>query len=173
MEWFLEKILGTCHVVVDCYGTPNPKCYFDLLIFHLAQGFTRPQKTPKIPKKGIKSAHTKFKYIFKEFIWNKMCSLFYLKAKMKRNSKFFKTFFRSNTILLFLKNKKILNNLWFWIIFLAIGLWCKRKVLANFQKNIFIFKAPVISLKWKFCHAWAASASGKIRWFLGIELIKI
>ena len=33
VEWFLNKFLGTCHVVVDCYGTPNPKFYFDLLLF--------------------------------------------------------------------------------------------------------------------------------------------
>ena len=37
-----------------------------------------PQKNPKIPIKGNK----KFLFdIFKEIIWNKMCSLFYLKAK--------------------------------------------------------------------------------------------
>ena len=51
-----RKNLGTCHVVVDCSGTPNSKFYFNLLLFHLAQGFTRPQKTPKISKKDIKSA---------------------------------------------------------------------------------------------------------------------
>ena len=31
VEWFLKKNLGTCHVVVDCSGTSNPKFYFDLL----------------------------------------------------------------------------------------------------------------------------------------------
>ena len=34
---------------------PKSKIYFDLLLFHLVQGFTRPQKTPKIPKIGLKS----------------------------------------------------------------------------------------------------------------------
>ena len=41
----MKTNLGTCHVVVDCYnGTPNQKFYFDLFLFHLAQGLTRPQK---------------------------------------------------------------------------------------------------------------------------------
>ena len=45
VECFLrEKMLATCHVVVDCYGTPNPKFNFVLLLFHLAQGLARPQK---------------------------------------------------------------------------------------------------------------------------------
>ena len=52
VEWFLKKNLGTCHVVVHCSGTPNPKFYFDLLLFHLTHVLTRPQKTTKIPKKG-------------------------------------------------------------------------------------------------------------------------
>ena len=30
--------MGTCHIVVYCFGTPNPKFHFDLLLFHLAQG---------------------------------------------------------------------------------------------------------------------------------------
>ena len=48
--------LGTCHGVVGCYGTPNPKCDFDLLLFHLAHA--RPHKesenfacNPKTSKK--------------------------------------------------------------------------------------------------------------------------
>ena len=53
---FRKKMLGTCHVVVDCSGTSNPKFYFDLLLFHPAHGKTRPQKTPKIPQKDLKSA---------------------------------------------------------------------------------------------------------------------
>ena len=56
-----EKNLGTCHVVEDCSGTSNPKFYFALLLLHPAHGETRPQKTPKIPKKGLKSAQ-KFLY---------------------------------------------------------------------------------------------------------------
>ena len=64
VEWFLKKNLGTCHVVVDCSGTSNPKFYFDLLLFHPAHGKTMPQKTPKIPKKGLKSAHTKLYLTF-------------------------------------------------------------------------------------------------------------
>ena len=113
--------MGTCHVVVDGYGTTNPKFYLDLLLFHLAQGFTRPQKTPKIPKKGLKSAHTNFIWHFKEFIWNKICSLFYFKAKNEEKQKkiFFLLFFRSKPFF--------------------------------FQKKILIFKVPVIFWKCKFC----------------------
>ena len=76
---FERKKLGTCHVVVDCYGTPNPKFHFDLLLFHLAQGFTRPQKTPKIHE-------TKF--------------VTYLKAKNEETLEkiFFKICFRLKTV---------------------------------------------------------------------------
>ena len=49
-------MLGTFHVVVDCSGTSNPKFFFDMLLFHPGHGKTRPQKTPKIPQKGLKSA---------------------------------------------------------------------------------------------------------------------
>ena len=48
---FLKNNFGTLHVVVDCSETPNPTFYFDLLLFHLAQGLTRPQKIPKKTKK--------------------------------------------------------------------------------------------------------------------------
>ena len=73
-----------------------------------------------------------------------------------------------------MKNKKkILNNLQFWILFLAIGLWCKRKVHTNFKKKKFIFKVLVIFWKWKLCCTCAGRAHGKIRRFFGIELIKI
>ena len=68
VEWFLKKKLGTCHVVVDCSGTSNPKFYFDLLLFHLAHGKTRPQKTPKMPKKRPKISKKKILFdTFKVF----------------------------------------------------------------------------------------------------------
>ena len=77
-----KKNVGTWHVVVHCSGTSNSKFYYDLLLFHLAHGKTRLQKTPKIPKKGLKSAHTQILFdIFKGFTWNKICSLFDLIAK--------------------------------------------------------------------------------------------
>ena len=41
---FEEKNVGTCHDVVDCHRTRNPKLPFDLLLFHLAKGLTGPQK---------------------------------------------------------------------------------------------------------------------------------
>ena len=82
VEWFLKKMLGTCHVVVHCSGTTNPKFYFDLLLFHLAHGLTRPQKTPKIPKKGLNSEKKYFYLLFlKVSPETKKVSLFYLKAK--------------------------------------------------------------------------------------------
>ena len=46
--------------IVDCSGTPNPKFHFDLLLFHMEHGLTRPQKTPIIHKKGLKSAQQIF-----------------------------------------------------------------------------------------------------------------
>ena len=108
VEWFLENILGTCHVVVDCSGTSNPKFYFDLLLFHPAHGKTRPQKTPKIPQKGLKSAKKILFDILKGFTCNKMCSLFFLRRKMKRNLKkyFFYYFVGQKPFSPFLKNKK-------------------------------------------------------------------
>ena len=54
-------MLGTCYVVVDCYGTLNPKFHFDLLHFHLAQGLTGPQKSLPL---ALKSATTKNKFYF-------------------------------------------------------------------------------------------------------------
>ena len=39
----LKKNLDTCHVVLNCYGTPNPNFYFDLLLFNLAQGLRVPE----------------------------------------------------------------------------------------------------------------------------------
>ena len=79
VEWFLKKVLDTCHAVLDCYGTPNPKLHFDLLLFlfHLAQGLGVPQTDLPVT---IKSAHKKFFHIFKGCTWNKISSLLYLKA---------------------------------------------------------------------------------------------
>ena len=83
---FWRKKLGTCHVVVDCYGTPNRKFYFDLLLFHLAQALTRSRKITKIPKKRPKiSTQNFFNNIFKCFTRIKICSLFYLKAKNEKH----------------------------------------------------------------------------------------
>ena len=53
VEWFLKIKLATCHFVVDCSGTPNPKFYIDLLLFHLAHGLRKPLKS----QKALKSAH--------------------------------------------------------------------------------------------------------------------
>ena len=54
-----EILLGTCHVVIHCSGTPTPKFYFNLLLFHLAHGLTRPQKTPKTVFAILKKNNTK------------------------------------------------------------------------------------------------------------------
>ena len=70
---FEEKYLGTCcNKVKDCYGTPNPKFHFDLLLVHLAQGLTAGAQ--KILPVTLNSA-TKINYL--------TCkgSLVYLKAK--------------------------------------------------------------------------------------------
>ena len=61
---FRKKILGTCHVVVDCSGTPNLKFYLDLLLFHLAQGLTslrKPLKSLKSPKMSTQQKFLKTK----------------------------------------------------------------------------------------------------------------
>ena len=132
----------SCCTSIDCYGTPNPKLYFDLLLFHLAQGFTRTQKTLKIPNKGLKTAHKKMLLdIFKKFIWNKICSFFSLKAKNEDKLKniFFKTIFLIKNWFFAIFEEKKLKNLWFLILFLASGLWCKRKVHINFQKKKYSF----------------------------------
>ena len=33
-----EKIVYTCHVVLNSYGTQNPKFYFDMWLFNFVQG---------------------------------------------------------------------------------------------------------------------------------------
>ena len=76
-------------VVVDCSGTSNPKFYFDLLLFHPAHGKTMPQKTPKIPKKGLKSAHTKLYLTFLKVSPETKCVPYFFLAKKKRNLKKF------------------------------------------------------------------------------------
>ena len=79
---FWKKILGTCHVVVDCSGTSNPEFYSDLLLFHLAHGKTRPQKTPKILMyKGLKSAKKNFFWHFLRFHLKQMLFLILFKSK--------------------------------------------------------------------------------------------
>ena len=35
---FGKKMWDTCHVVLDCYGTPIPKFHSDLFLFHLGEG---------------------------------------------------------------------------------------------------------------------------------------
>ena len=62
-----EKNLGTWHVVVDCFGTLNLKFYFDLLLFHLAQDLTKPQKILKKPKKHQNQPKNALFNIFKGF----------------------------------------------------------------------------------------------------------
>ena len=52
-----KNILDTCHVVLDCNGTLNTKCHFDLLLFHLAQGL---RVTETILPVTLKSANQVF-----------------------------------------------------------------------------------------------------------------
>ena len=52
------------------------------------------------------------------------------------------------------------------IFFLAIVLWSKMKIFANFQKQVLILKVSVIFWKWKFC---TVCARGQICVFFVIE----
>ena len=59
------------HISLKCppiFGTPNPKFYFDLLLFHLVHGLTRPYKTPKNPKKGLKLTKKKLYLPFLKYL---------------------------------------------------------------------------------------------------------
>ena len=82
---FLRKNLGTCHVVLVCCGTPNPKFHFDLLLFHLMQGLTGPQKILSLT---LKSAKLNFSFnIFNGCTGIEICSLVYLKYKKEEKLK--------------------------------------------------------------------------------------
>ena len=164
----MKKNLGTWHVVVDCFGTLNLKFYFDLLLFHLAQDLTKPQKILKKPKKHQNQPKNALFNIFKGFTWNKICSLFYSKAKNEEKlPKFFLYFFRSKTGFAIFE-KKITKNFKFWILFFFNCSLMLKKVSPNFQKIVLIFKVPVIFWKWKLCHVCAARALSTIHQFIKI-----
>ena len=115
---FWKKNLGTWHVVVDCFGTLNLKFYFDLLLFHLAQDLTKPQKILKKPKKHQNQPKNALFNIFKGFTWNKICSLFYSKAKNEEKlPKFFLYFCLGKIPVSPFLRKKITKNFKFWILF--------------------------------------------------------
>ena len=100
--------MGTCHDVVDCSGTSNPKVYFDLLLFHLAHGKTRPQKTPKIHKKAY-NQQKKCYLTFLKVLPETKCFLYFFKAKnIEKNSiKYFVYYFLvQKPFSPFFKNKK-------------------------------------------------------------------
>ena len=82
---FLRKNLGTCHVVLVYCGTSNPKFHFDLLLFHLMQGLTGPQKILSVT---LKSAKLNFSFnIFNGCTGIEICSLVYLKYKKEEKLK--------------------------------------------------------------------------------------
>ena len=81
----MKKNLGTWHVVVDCFGTLNLKFYFDLLLFHLAQDLTKPQKILKKPKKHQNQPKNALFNIFKGLPETKFVPYFIQKLKMKRS----------------------------------------------------------------------------------------
>ena len=77
--------------------------------------------------------------------FERFCLFLFLELEMERNSlKNCLLYFRykKNRYIHFWRRKKMLNSLWFEILFLAIVLWSKRKVFSN-KKKIFIFKVPV------------------------------
>ena len=89
------------------------------------------------------------------FMFHLKLNLFFslLKAKIeeKVTNTFCILFFRSKTILsIFGEKKNILQTLISNFIFLYCSLIIK-KVCANFQKKILIFKVPLIFGKWKLC----------------------
>ena len=64
----------------------------------MAQGFTKPQKMPKIPLKNLKSAKTNFYLTFlKVSPETKICSVFDFKAKNEEKVNKMFTIFRSKT----------------------------------------------------------------------------
>ena len=73
---FMKTILDTCHVVLDCYGTPNLKFHFDLLLIHLVLSLRGPKKILPVTLKSAKKCF----HIFKSCTWNKISSLVYEKA---------------------------------------------------------------------------------------------
>ena len=76
--------LDTCHVVLNCCETPNPKFQYEMLLFHLAQCL----------RVTLKSAHTKMLFeIFKDCAKNKFCSLVCLKAQNDEKLNKFSFFF--------------------------------------------------------------------------------
>ena len=94
----MKKNLGTWHVVVDCFGTLNLKFYFDLLLFHLAQDLTKPQKILKKPKKHQNQPKMLYLTFLKVLPETKFVPYFIQKLKMKRSfPNFFYILFRSKT----------------------------------------------------------------------------
>ena len=134
--------LDTCHVVLNCCGTPNPKFQYEMLLFHLAQCL----------RVTLKSAHTKMLFeIFKDCAKNKFCSLVCLKAQNDEKLNKFSFFF-------FWAGQKPFCPFWGPI----------RKLFTNwnFQQQ----KFPVIFLKLKLSCACAVQAHGKICRFLRIKI---
>ena len=64
-----------------------------------------------------------------------------------------------NSFAHFQKLKVIFTKKLFQILILNIVLWCMRKVSANFQINVLIFKVPVIFWKRKLCRVCDARAT--------------
>ena len=102
-----KKNLGTCHVVVHCSGTRNPKCYIDLLLFHLTHGLTRSQKAPIIPKKRPKISTHKMYLTFLKVSPETKSFLILLAKNEEKPEKNITLFFRSKTVSPFLKEKKL------------------------------------------------------------------
>ena len=82
---FGEK-LDELHVVPNCYRIPTPKCYFEMLLFGLAQG---PWKCWLLPYKIVQLLF----YIFEGCTWRKRYSLICLKEKNEEKLKIFPKYY--------------------------------------------------------------------------------
>ena len=80
---FEKNNLDTCHVVLDCYVTPNTKFHFDLMLFHLTQDLRRPEKILLVTIKKKKNSFTFY------FTLNTIVFLVDLKAKTEKKLKLF------------------------------------------------------------------------------------
>ena len=99
----------------------------------------------------LKSAHTKIVfYIFKGCTWNKMCSLFYFKAKNeeKLEKNIFLLFVRSKIVFaIFEKEKKYLTNSKFEFCFCQLFFHARWRFLQISPKKYFFSRSLVIFWK--------------------------
>ena len=99
-----------------------------------------------------------------------MCLLF-LKLNQSRNTQkknFWGVFLQKPKTRFFGGENKIVLKLKFKICISAFVLYCKRKLYANFQKKILIFKPPGIFWKWKLWRACAVARRARRNFGFGL-----